>query len=101
MIHRIGIYTAITSFIIGTVMFLIFYFTNYGYLVMIPGIIFVIIAGIINTGIIIKIVVNLINEKENRKKYLITSGIMILNIPIALIYYSHIMISLGETLTQF
>jgi len=57
--------------------------------------IFIAIAGIINLGILIKVLINLINEKENRKKYILTSGIMILNIPIAILYFYIVMFLLS------
>lgn len=101
MLNKIGIYSAITSFIIGTVMFLIFYFTNYGDMVMTPGIIFVIVAGIVNAVILLGILKKLICEKENRKKKLITSAIILLNIPIAIIYLRFVMIKLGEVMAEF
>jgi len=68
---------------------------------MIPGMYFVLIAGIINTGILLGVLKKLITEKENRKENLITSGIILLNIPIAIIYFHFVMIEYMKNTVAF
>ena len=99
--NKIGIYTAIISFIIGTIFFLCFFYTDYGTRLMIPGLIFVIIAGIVNGGILLGIINKLIKEKENRKKNFISSGIILLNIPIAILYFHFVMEEYMKHIAQF
>lgn len=85
--NKTGIYTAIISYILGTLFFLGFFYTDYGTRLMVPGMIFVIIAGIVNAGILLGIINKLFKEKKNRKKNLISSVIILSNIPIAIIYF--------------
>jgi len=91
MTNKIGRFTALISFLIGTVFLIVFYFTN-SVTITINGLIFTVIAGIINLGVFVKVLVDLKNEKENRKKYFRTSGIMLLNIPIVLLYFYFVII---------
>jgi hypothetical protein len=90
MTNKIGLFTALISFLIGTILLIIFYLTN-SYSMTLFGMIFIAIAGIINLVVLVKVLINLINEKENRKKHILTSGIMILNIPIAVFYFFIVM----------
>ena len=55
MINKIGVYTALVSFLIGTLLLVIFYFT-YSSIIAYYGLIFIIIVGIINLVILVKIV---------------------------------------------
>ncbi len=100
MTNKIGLFTALISFLIGTILLIIFYFTNSttitGY-----GIIFIAIAGIINAGVFVKVLIDLINEKENKKKYYLTSGIMLLNIPIVILYFYFVMILMNTMRVTF
>ena len=100
MTNKIGLFTALSSFLIGTILLIIFYFTNSttitGY-----GIIFIGIAGIINAGVFVKVLIDLINEKENKKKYYLTSGIMLLNIPIVILYFYFVMILMNTMRVTF
>ena len=96
MINRNGIYTAIISFVLGTLLFLIFILTNYGNRVILPGIIFIIIAGIVNTVKLFKLSKELINKKERRKKNLMSAAIILLNIPIAAIYFHFVIVEIGK-----
>jgi hypothetical protein len=90
MTNRFGLFTALISFIIGTILLIVFYLTN-SYSLSIFGIFFIAIAGIINLGVLIKVLINLINDKENRKKHILTSAVMISNIPIAILYFYIVM----------
>jgi hypothetical protein len=90
MTNKIGLFTALISFLIGTILLIIFYLTN-STSITIYGMIFIAVAGIINLGVFVKVLINLINEKENRKKYILTSGIMLLNIPIVILYFYIVM----------
>ncbi|MFD1293866.1 hypothetical protein ACFQ5N_08470 [Lutibacter holmesii] len=101
MINKIGIYTAIISFVLGSIFFLSFFYTDYRYQLMIPGMFFVIIAAIVNAGILLGLINKFIKEKENRNKNLISAGIILLNIPIAIIYFHFVMIEYMKNTVAF
>jgi hypothetical protein len=100
MTNKIGLYTALISFLIGTMILIIFYFTDSSEIISF-GMIFIVVAGIINAGVFVKVLIDLINEKENRKKYFFTSGIMLLNIPIVLAYFYFVMILMNTMRVSF
>ena len=75
----------LTSFVIGTIIFLLDIFTNNNSL-LILGYLFVLIALLLNFGMLITILINAGTDKINRKRLLKTAGLMVLNIPIALLY---------------
>lgn len=100
MTNRNRIYTAIISFVLGTILFLIFFLTNYRDQVITPGIIFVIIAGIVNTVVLFKLLKELLNNKEKRRKNLMTSVIILLNIPIAAIYLHFVLEEFGKNIAN-
>ncbi|MCX2678477.1 hypothetical protein OOZ15_00850 [Galbibacter sp. EGI 63066] len=110
MINKTGIYTAVLTFLISTVLLIIYYFTNSPVIILIAPI-FIAIAAILNIGILFLLVIRVVNRKNKRKKHLKTSGLMLLNISIALLYFkfamfliNHMVITLvnntGETLTD-
>lgn len=77
--------TAFISFIGGTIIILLFYFTNaieLGFL----GLFFIAIIGIINLVIVGQLIFKFFKDKQGKKKVLGTIGLMLLNIPIVLIY---------------
>jgi hypothetical protein len=77
---------AVYSFSIGTLLFLLsFVFNNNGYLI-ITGYVYVIIALLINTLILLWLICNLILLKEQRQETLIKILILLANIPIAFFY---------------
>jgi len=94
MLNKIGIYTALTSLIIGTLLLLFFYFTNSNEIAGF-GIYFIIVAGIINLIIIALLLAEILTDKENRKKNLKTSIIMLLNIPVLVLYFYFVMFLLS------
>ena len=100
MTNRSGRFTDLLSFLIGTMILIIFYFTDSSAITEF-GMIFIVVAGIINAGVFVKVFIDLINEKENRKKYFFTSGIMILNIPIVLAYFYFVMILMNTMRVSF
>ena len=83
---KIGLYTALISFILGTCLMAYYYLTSSEDLLGI-GLLFVVIAIIINLGILIFLIYKSITDKNNRKKLLLTCFIMLLNIPIMLFNY--------------
>ena len=86
MKNKIGIYSALTSFLIGTILMLIFYFTGSNDIIGI-SLYFIGIAGFVNFGILLVLIIDILTEKENRKKNLRTSGIILLNVPVIILYF--------------
>ncbi len=89
LIKRSLLYAA-ASFLIGSILFTLFYWTEYIGIALI-GILFIIVAIILNSAFLIKLAVNITSEKADKKKYLTSILILITNIPIALIYFKIVM----------
>ena len=80
-----GMLTALISFVLGTVIFVAYYFTSSEMFIWL-GYLFVILAGLYNLIIISKIVILAIKDVSNRRKLLKTIGVMLLNVPVAAAY---------------
>jgi hypothetical protein len=96
----LGKKTALISFIIGTLIFGTYFFTSNSKLLFI-GYGFIIVAGIFNIIILILTLTKANSDSENRKKLLKTSGLMLLNIPILLIYVWFAMLLIGNMRITF
>ena len=82
---RNGKRSAIISFFIGTIIFVIYFISSKAEILLI-GYAFIAIAGLINLVILIDILIKSNKDKENRNNIYITCGLMLLNIPIMLFY---------------
>lgn len=80
---KLGRQTALISFLLGTVIFGLYFLTSSWELLFV-GYAFIALAGLINLGILISILLKA--NKDNRKKLLTTCGLMLLNIPVMLFY---------------
>jgi hypothetical protein len=100
MLDKIGKYTALISFLIGTLLLLIFYYTDSTEITGF-GIYFIIIAGILNLIIIALLLAEILSNKENRNRNLKTTGLMLLNIPIVFVYFYFVMILLNTLRITF
>jgi hypothetical protein len=76
---------AITSFVGGTLIVLLFYSTNEVSLALF-GLAYVIIVGIINLIILVQIIYKTYRDKANKRKLFKTAGLMLLNIPVLILY---------------
>ena len=83
--ENIGRTVALISFILGSVLVGLYYFTERAELLLIGYIFFVLIV-IVNTAVFISSIVEAFIDKPRRKKLLTSSAIMLLNIPIAYFY---------------
>ena len=107
-----GRITALVSFLIGTLLLIIYYFTISDYIA-IAGMIYVILALIINLLIVAFLLFSFIQiDKTQKAGILKTIGLMSLNIPIALICFYVVVLNVfkiivtfenktGENLTEF
>ena len=82
---RLGKITALISFVLGTTIFGLYFLTS-SFKLLIIGYGFIALTGLLNLGILISILVKARKDKENRRKLLMTGGLMLLNIPVMLFY---------------
>lgn len=80
-----GKVTALTSFAIGTFIFIAYYFTSATECLVI-GCLFIAVVAIINFVVLIAILMKLRKNRDSIKKGRITCGLMLLNIPVMLFY---------------
>ncbi len=85
---KLSKWTAFISFLLGTCIFLIYYFTSNFYLLFV-GFAYIFLAVIFNLIILVLLFIRAFVDKNNRNKVLRTSIVMLLNIPI-LIFYCYI-----------
>lgn len=78
--------SAIASFLVGTFIFVLYYWTEHIGIALV-GLVFIFVAIVTNGLFLIKNMANLAFEKMDKKKYLISIALLLLNIPIAFIYY--------------
>lgn len=83
---KIGELTTLFSFLLGTILLLLYFFTDSSSVLLI-GYISVILIGLFNLIILIILLVKALNDTANRKKYLKTVGLMLINIPITIAYF--------------
>jgi len=96
----LGKKTTLISFLIGTVIFGIYFLTSNWQLLFV-GYGFIIVAGIFNIIILILTLTKANSDSENRKKLLKTSGLMLINIPILFIYVWFAMLLIGNMRITF
>ena len=76
---------SVISFIFGTGLFALYYFSDASSLLFL-GLGFIVIAGLINLIYFILVVRQIPKAKDSRRSFYITCGLMLLNIPIMLLY---------------
>ena len=81
---------AISSFLIGSGIFISFYWTK-NVEIALFGLLFIVIGIILNGAFLIKLMMKMTSEKANKRKYLSAVLILIINIPIAIIYFNIVM----------
>ena len=91
---KLGLSTAFISFLLGTIIFILYFLTS-ALVFLFVGYAFIALIGIINIAILISILLKAIKDHLNRKKLLTTSAIMLLNIPIMVFYCWIAIILLG------
>lgn len=84
---KTGKLTALISFLIGTAIFGLYFLTSAAELLFL-GYGFILLTGLVNAIILWTILVAAYKDNPNRKRLLLTSGLMLLNIPVMLIYCS-------------
>ncbi|MEM8522957.1 hypothetical protein [Flavobacterium sp. PL12] len=97
---KLGRQTALISFLLGTVIFGLYFLTS-SFELLFVGYGFIALTGLINVGILISILLKANKDKDNRTKLLTTCGLMLLNIPIMLFYCWVAIILLGTMRITF
>lgn len=82
---KLGRLTAIISFLLGTIILVLYYLTSAFQFAFI-GYGFVALAGFLNIALLIRFFIEVMTCKDFRKKLLMTCGLMLLNIPVAIFY---------------
>lgn len=84
-IIQFGNQVAVGSFLLGTSIFLIHYWTDNDQFKLL-GLAYIFVAAIINTGLLITLLATAVKVKAERWKILRTCCFMLLNVPVMLIY---------------
>ena len=97
---KLGQITTLISFILGSTIFGLYYFTSAAVLLLV-GSGFITLTGLINIAVLISILIKAQKDKTNRKQLLNTSGLILLNIPIMIAYCWVVIILLGTMRVTF
>lgn len=97
---KLGRQTALISFLLGTVIFGLYFLTSSSDLLFL-GYGFIVLMGLINMGILISILLKSNTDKDKRIKLLKTCGMMLLNIPVMILYCWVAIILLGTMRITF
>lgn len=98
--NTLGKGTAVISFIIGALIFGVYFLTSNSDLLFI-GYGFIVIAGIANLIILIVILAKSNSDSTNRKNLLKTSGLMLINLPIMFLFIWFSLILIGNMRITF
>ena len=98
--NTLGKVTAAISFIIGALIFGIYFLTSNSDLLFI-GYGFIVLAGITNLIVLIAILAKSKSDLTNRKRLLKTSGIMLINLPIMFLFIWFSLILIGNMRITF
>jgi hypothetical protein len=83
---RLGKQTALISFLLGTCIFGIYFFTSSFWIAYI-GYFFIFLAGLVNITVLFSLLFRASKDRNNRKKFLKTCGLILLNIPVMFFYF--------------
>ena len=97
---NLGKLTAFISFLIGAIIFGVYFFTSDSDQIFV-GYAFIVFAGIFNLAILILILIKSNSDLINRKKLHRTAGLMSLNIPIMIIFIWIAIILIGNMRITF
>ncbi|QSB25364.1 hypothetical protein [Flavobacterium sp. CLA17] len=97
---KLGRQTALISFLLGTAIFGLYFFTS-SFELLSLGYGFIALAGLINLGVLISILFKASKDKDNRTKLFTACGLMLLNIPVLFFYCWATIILLGTMRITF
>lgn len=96
--HKLGRLTALISFVLGRIIFILYFLTS-SFELLFVGYIYIILVGFINIAVLFLVLLKA--GSDSRKELLITCGIMALNIPVMLFYCLLTMILLNTMRITF
>ncbi|MEI6411149.1 MAG: hypothetical protein WCR52_17305 [Bacteroidota bacterium] len=99
-IQRSGTQTALWSFLIGTILLLYYYLTGSSDIFP-ASLLFIFVAGIINLVIVALLIRKVFTDNSNSRTYAKTIGLMLLNIPVALLYFYFVTILMNTMRISF
>jgi len=82
---KLGLITALVSFIVGSFIWGLYFLTS-AFALLFIGYGFIVIVGLINLIVLFIITVRAFRNHDNRRKLLLTSMLMLFNIPVMLFY---------------
>lgn len=97
---KLGRQTALISFLLGTIIFGLYFLTSSSNLLFL-GYGFIVLTGLINIGILTAILTSANKDNEHRGRLLRTSGLMLVNVPIMIAYCWVAIILLGTMRITF
>jgi hypothetical protein len=98
--NTLGRITALVSFLLGMLIFGMYFFTSKGEFLFL-GYGFVVLTGMIHLIILIAILIKVPSDKGNKKGLLKTAGLMLLNVPIMFACMWMVMILMGTMRITF
>ena len=78
---------AVLSFVFGTILFALQLYFNKTEMFLFPGLVFVIVAFIVNTLSLLALIISLLGNTNQKFELLKTCGIVLINIPIVILYF--------------
>lgn len=85
---------ALFSFVIGSIILILYYLTE-NYILFNIGLFYVFFAFVVNSIFLIRLITKLFSNEFDKKQLWISIGIMVLNIPIAILYTFLTMLIIG------
>lgn len=82
---KLGQQTALISFLLGTIIFILYFITS-SFELLFTGYGFIAVAGLINLGVFISILFKAGRDRDNTARLFSTCRLMLLNIPVLLFY---------------
>lgn len=79
-------WTALLSFVIGTIIFILYFFTS-SFSVVIAGYVFVIVAVIVNAVLFVLLAKVIFTNRQQRRRILFTGLVLLVNIPVVMLYF--------------
>ncbi len=92
--NRVGLWIAVIPFLGGMLLLYTFYLVGSAEIAFV-GYFFIIGAGVVTLFVLLVLIVKSVKDKENRRRYLKTSGLILLNIPVVVIYFILFLIMLN------
>ena len=91
---------SLASFLFGTGLLVLFFFTNSDFFAL-TSLPIILILGVANLILMVRLGLKGLKEKENRRRVLLTGGIISLNIPVVFLYTYFVMVLFDTVTVRF